>query len=109
MLRIFVNDGNNLGAIGAHRTFDAKLPLHLLADRHGLNLVEVYHGMLEENEMAPAPMKQSALLIRHGGRQLEDLATTVEWKLHLDISALLLAAHWDILEEIERLFAPNVI
>lgn len=88
-----------------------QLLLHMLIDRHNLNAATLYHRTLVQNEQAPDPRTQSALLIRYGGKTITQAddggkPSLPPWKLHLDTGALLLAAHWEVLEVVEEHFAP---
>jgi len=83
-------------------------PIHLIAEQLNWPLVELYHGNLKECEAIPDPIRQPSLLIRHGGRGLvqgfpEEIP---EWRLNLDITSLLLAAHLEILDQVEEAFKP---
>ncbi len=86
-------------------------PIHPLVDLYNWLLLDNYHGFLELKEPNPDPMNQIPLFARHGGKQiLKDFPEKVpEWKLHLDITALLLAEHLDILKLVERAFMPLFI
>ena len=59
------------------------------------------------NRKAPEPLLQPILWARHGGRPLhEQLVASTHWRLHLDVTALLLAADLGILDRVEQSFAP---
>ncbi len=89
----------------AYRT--ATGPLHTLAELHNWPLASVYHRMLETNAAAPDPLHQFPLLARHGSRPLALYGNVdARPRLHLDISALLLAAHLDLLTALEQTFSP---
>lgn len=86
-------------------------PVHLIAEQLNWPLAELYHGSLKEHEAIPDPIRQPSLLIRHGGRGLvqgfpEEIP---EWRLNLDITSLLLAAHLEILDQVEEAFKPLCI
>ena len=86
----------------------AEIPIHLLAETLSLTLAKVYHQIPETNEREPDPTRQPSVLTRHGGRRVEEAfcGRSQGWRLHLDISALLLAAHLDILNAVEQSFNP---
>jgi hypothetical protein len=85
-----------------------KAPTHLIAAEFNYPLVELYHGLPKKREEAPDPLRQPLLLTRHGGRALiHGFPESVpQWRLNLDITALLLATHLEIIGEVEQAFAP---
>ena len=83
------------------------LPFHVIAEVLNESLLDPFHYHLSENEKAPDPRKQFYLLARHGGRKVDfDLSERPQRRLNLDITAVLLAAHLDILSKVENAFAP---
>lgn len=85
------------------------IPIHMIAERlQQRPLADLYHVILSENEAILQPKNQLYLLARHGGRGLISgfPDKKPEWRLNLDITALLLAAHLDILSEAEKTFKP---
>ena len=81
------------------------LPIHVIAEALNESLLDPFHYRLSENEKAPDPKKQFYLLARHGGRKVDfDLSEKPQWRLNLDITAVLLAAHLDILPKVEKAF-----
>ena len=83
------------------------LPIHIISKELNGSLLELFHYCLSENEKAPDPRNQFYLLARHGGRKVDfDLSERPQWRLNLDITAVLLAAHLDILSKVEDTFAP---
>jgi hypothetical protein len=83
----------------------AEAPIHLVAKG---GLAQVLHGLAEWNRSADRRERRH-LLVRHGGRTLlpidyQEVATN--WRLHCDISSLLLAYELGVLEKIERQFKP---
>lgn len=84
------------------------VPIHFIAGQANRPLVDLYHRILSENEASPDPIKQFFLLVRHGGRSLTEgfSRKAPQWRLNLDLTAVLLAEHLDILDEVERAFAP---
>lgn len=84
------------------------VPIHVISEQLNWTLVDLYHQILAENEAAPNPVRQSSLLARHGGRALMPgfPDSVPEWRLNLDVTAILLAAHLGILAEAETAFKP---
>lgn len=85
-----------------------RAPIHLFVEHGNRPLSELYHGLLSGNERSPAPMTQPLLFVRHGGRELapgfpDALAGR---RLNLDVTAVLLAAHLEILPAVEETFGP---
>jgi tetratricopeptide (TPR) repeat protein len=84
------------------------VPIHVIAEQLNWPLVDLYHRLLEEHETAPDPIRQPSLLVRHGGRALVyGFPDSIpKWRLNLDVTAVLLAAHLEILDEVEKAFKP---
>jgi len=85
------------------------IPIHMIAEAlQKRPLADLYHSALLENESISKPKGQLYLLARHGGRGLITgfPDKKPDWRLNLDITALLLAAHLDILSEVEKAFKP---
>ena len=87
---------------------NAKVPIHLLAKQMGLPLVYLYHSQLVQNSRTPNPLLQPALMARHGGKaevrfSSDDISN---WRVHLDITSILLTAHLGLLDYIESEFNP---
>lgn len=83
-------------------------PIHLIAEQMNLPLVSLYRRQLADNEKAPNLIGRPLLLARHGGRPLiSGFPDSVPaWHLNLDVTAILLAAHLEILDKVEISFAP---
>lgn len=83
-------------------------PIHIIAEQLNRSLSSYYHSLLEENEKSPDPLRQFSLLARHGGRILiSGIPENVPaWRLNLDITAILLAEHLEILSKVENAFKP---
>lgn len=64
-----------------------------------------YHDYLGQHEKLPYPSLRGPLLIRHGRRD-EVAEIPVGSRLHMDVTAILLAHHFGILNQIEELFRP---
>ena len=84
------------------------VPIHLIAEQVNRPLIDLYHSILVENEATPDPHRQFPLLLRHGGRVL--IAGFPEkkpkWRLNIDLTAILLAQHLEILGDVELAFSP---
>ena len=85
-----------------------KIPLHLFAKQHGETLAELLHGWAEMNRAAAVLSRQPIIFARHGSRQINRrlVNESKSWRLHLDITALILAEDLDILDQIEKCFGP---
>lgn len=82
------------------------IPIHLVAKPLGVTLAFLYHEHFSQCRNAPEPLRQLPLLARHGGRKLENYkkVNCDKWRLHLDVTALLLAAELELLEIMEHAF-----
>lgn len=91
-----------------------RIPVHLAVASLHRQLAELYHRVLADNEMAGQPLRSPILFVRHGNRaSLEATSGGEPSRLCVDITALLLAAHLDILPAVEHAFgtlhlAPSV-
>ncbi|MEW5925910.1 MAG: hypothetical protein AB1941_00350 [Gemmatimonadota bacterium] len=82
-------------------------PIHLLASMDRIPLVDLYHRLLSTNGQEPAPLRQPPLRTRHGGRPAPGLSEErVQWRLHADVTAILLSQHLGVLGAVERTFGP---
>lgn len=83
-------------------------PVHIISDELNHPLADLYHRVLNNNESSPDPYSQPYLFARHGGRPLVSGFPEVvpQWRLHLDITAVLLAEHLEILDEVEASYSP---
>lgn len=83
-------------------------PVHLIGAAAGLALADPYHARLLDNEAAPAHREPFSLFVRHGGRAFPSVAPPDlrAGQLHLDVTAILLAAHVGILEAVEQTYRP---
>lgn len=81
---------------------------HLIADFLGVPLVKLYHVLPTANEAGSTLRHTFPLQLRAGGRGLPATSGEVArpGRLALDLSALLLAEHLEILPEMEDAFAP---
>ncbi|MBE9119516.1 hypothetical protein IQ269_01545 [Tychonema sp. LEGE 07199] len=87
---------------------NAELPIHFIAQIQKLALTHFFHILPRENANNPNPHYQAAVLARYGARPFPEgfADSNTQWRLHLDISALLLAAHLGILDAVEQRFSP---
>jgi hypothetical protein len=92
------------------QTFDlyqgGMVPIHLVASELGLALTRLYRQNLSVFESNSNPTRQFGLLAFHGvraslGRRTEQAP---RWRLHADITAILLSAHLGILDKVEQVF-----
>lgn len=94
----------------ANRQYDsATVPVHVLAVLGNSPLAEIYHALLVRNENAISPLNRAALLVRYGGKRTEQAAQIQPGRLLVDITALLLASHLEILDQVERQFGPLLV
>jgi hypothetical protein len=90
---------------------NAEAPVSFVAKRIKRPIIDIFNGLAEENSSTPATKwhMRPRLFIRHGARRLppsENFQSTREWRLHPDITALLLADHLALLDKIEETFKP---
>jgi len=85
-----------------------RIPLHLVAHALKAPLVSFLPGTGMRNRVSPDPRVQSPMLLRHGCRAFQNGAGTRSeaCRLHLDITALLVAHDLGILDAVERCFKP---
>lgn len=87
---------------------EGKIPTHLYCEENNEPLTLRYHLLPKLNEENENFRTKFKTLIRRGNRILDHAAFLKEkpqWKIHLDISTLLLAHHLDLLGAIEK-FVP---
>lgn len=87
---------------------EGKIPTHLYSKENNEPLTVRYHFLPKLNEENENFRTKFKTLIRKGNRIFDSSALfkeKPEWKIHLDISTLLLAHHLDLLSAIEK-FAP---
>jgi len=100
--------------IGKQKFWDdysiGSIPIHT-TERLGIPLVDLYHRMLSDNENENGIFRKSPLFIRHGSRELRQgfPDKVPQGRLHLDMTAILLAHHLEILDKVENTFKPLVI
>ncbi len=112
LLKLYQNKYNLVTDI-SQKYDNGELPIHAVAEAGKFPLVKLLREQLQKNAFAPNPHFQAPLFIRYGGRPVQILPFSEEftslssqWRLHLDISAFLLAAHLDILDAVEQYFQP---
>lgn len=87
---------------------NGRIPVHLVAEAINIPLARMYRTMLLENEKRLCSYECLPLFCRHGGRTigLETDKPVIQWRLHMDVTAVLLAAHLEVLEKVGELFRP---
>lgn len=85
---------------------DGTAPIHFAPEAVGGVLSTAYHRKLLENESAGAPDESPFLLAAHGGRTNFEVpgGTLTDGRLILDLTAVLLAEHLDMLDKVEEAF-----
>jgi hypothetical protein len=85
---------------------DGTVPIHFALEAIGVPLVSVYHRNLLDNESVGIVAESPFLLVRHGGRANLDVQsdTLTDGRLILDVTAVLLAEHLGILDQVEEVF-----
>lgn len=87
---------------------ESKIPIHLISWVTKNPLAYYLHGTPDWNRAKFNPLRQLRVFTRYGGRpiQKELSQNSKEWRLHLDVSALLLAADVGVLGKVEECFKP---
>ena len=87
---------------------NAELPIHFITQVRRLALTSIFRVFPRANMNNSNPHCQAAVLARYGGRPFSEgfADSSTQWRLHLDISAFLLAAHLGILDAVESRFSP---
>lgn len=82
------------------------LPVHVFSEQSNANLAQMY-CLANTSD----PSKTGPLLIRHGGRPAHNKLKPpiTKWRLHIDVTGLLLAAQLELLDTLEQLPYPLVI
>lgn len=86
----------------------ANLPIHLAVQQKNISLAQIFHSIPEENIVVNIH-KRPRVFIRHGGRILfqDDYSEfSKTWRLYCDITSLILAHEFGILEKVEEIFKP---
>jgi len=85
----------------AHVYAQGEVGVHLLPR---VESIAAHCGItLAVNEASPEPLTQAPALLRHGGQRF-DAALPQSRIVHLDVTAALVAHHFDILESVEAVF-----
>jgi tetratricopeptide (TPR) repeat protein len=86
-----------------------KIPIHLAAEKLNKPLAFWFHRLLLANEAAFSG--SNSVFLRSGSRVGQTIKESPEQpvRLHADLTALLTAAHFDVLEKIESAFQPIVL
>ncbi len=93
----------------AHRCYErGEIPAHYLADVSKAPLADYLHGIPGQHREHVSPLSQPRIFIRHGGHPVEEdkVKESERWRLHLDVSALLVARSLGVLEKVEKCFGP---
>jgi hypothetical protein len=80
------------------------LPAQVIVEAANIPLVQLYHVQLSASEKSYDSYRNPYLLARHGGRETADRGSpgrNIE-RLNLDLTAILLAEHIGLLQELER-------
>lgn len=87
------------------------LPLHLIASDGNLTLVEWLHAIPEWNRSHFAPRQRTVIYTRHGQHLVKTglVANANNWRIHADITSLILAESLGILDKVEETFGPIII
>lgn len=84
------------------------LPLHFFAKESGYPLTDILHGIPNKSRKETDLRLQPKIFARHGGRtlKLNDTDWAADRRLYMDVTALLLAADLEILDDVEESFKP---
>jgi hypothetical protein len=85
-----------------------KIMLHLFAKEARAPLAEWLHGFPEQNRAGVDLRRRPSVYARHGGNSMKRrvLAAGGTVRMHMDVTALLLAAELGILDTVEEAFRP---
>lgn len=115
---LMANDVADLRAVmqeshdAAHRALavyrSGRVPVHLLADEQNIPMTKVTVDWLARNKDRTGWPPSTLVMIRHGGRAfIEDFPSSPsDWRLHIDITSLLLAFEIGLLDIVEQCFSP---
>jgi hypothetical protein len=82
-----------------------KIPVHMFAQSRNIDLIHLYHALLDFNEKEVDPFRKVLIFTRHGGKQLTHFSQSLgETQIYVDVTSILLAEHLNILTEIEGAF-----
>lgn len=84
------------------------IPLHLFTKEARASMTEWLHGFPAQNRTSLDLRRRLAIYARHGGSSVKRdvLSPDSPVRLHMDVSALLLAAELDTLDAVEEQFKP---
>lgn len=86
---------------------NGSIPVHLAAEALNVPLARIYHTTLLENEERLCSHECPPLYCLHGSRTTGLGANSlVPRRLHMDVTAILLAAHLRVLRKVEEVFRP---
>lgn len=86
--------------------YAAEIPIHGVARSLGWTLAEVFHLWSAENRDEPSVIRHRPLLTRFGGLAPPRAERMRGKELAMDITAFLLAADLELLDDVERSYAP---
>lgn len=93
-----------------NRHYDvASAPIHMLSVMSGISLAEIYHVIPSGTETAKSLLNHTPLFVRYGGRQSDQQIEIPPGHLLMDVTGLLCAAHFDLLDLVEQQFGPLLI
>lgn len=83
-----------------------RIPLHFICGQLGQSMHFLFHRCMEANEQSPDPLRQTHVHVRFGGRQIPpDFPDALpSWRIHADVTSILLASHFGFLEQVEQAF-----
>jgi hypothetical protein len=85
--------------------YAAEIPIHGMAQQFGWNLADVFHIWPADNRTQDSITNHRPLFLRFGGRP-SDLTGLNGRTLRMDVTAFLLAAELELLDVLERVYAP---
>ena len=90
--------------------FRASIPVHLFAQTQGISsLIHIYHTNLTYNEQS-VPFDKVPIFVRHGGKlEIQPIKNPSLTSLYIDITSILLAEAFGILDQVEKLFNNLII
>lgn len=85
-----------------------KAPIHNICEQLNIPLIHLYHQTLIENQQNANIINEFPLLIRYGGRALVSgfPKDEIHWRINMDVTAILLAAHINVLNILAKTFKP---
>jgi tetratricopeptide (TPR) repeat protein len=88
----------------------AEVPIHMIPEEIGVPLTRFYAGFSQGNALTPDPYNQPIILSRHGSRNIDGSfsRSAPDWRLNIDITALLTAQHLELLDDIEKCFSIRI-